>query len=88
MSRAKIGTHRETLADAFASHDLICSNSVYQGISVEKSNGSLKYLNDAGGDQELTGPLTFSSTTDMRIPPIVTTFLRRSPDSSATATDR
>ncbi len=44
--------------------DTICSNSVYQAYSVEKSNGSLKYLNDAGGDQELAGPLTFSSNND------------------------
>ena len=43
------------------SGDAICSNNVYQAYSVTKSSGALKYLNDAGGDEELAGPLTFSS---------------------------
>jgi hypothetical protein len=43
------------------SGDTICSNNVYQAYSVTKSNGALKYLNDAGGNEELAGPLTFPS---------------------------
>lgn len=50
-----------TLYDFYYWGDSICSNSVYQSWNITKSSGALTYSGSAGGSQELTGPLTFSS---------------------------
>lgn len=48
-----------TLYDFYYWGDSICSNSVYQAWNVVKSTGALTYLDAAGGNQELTGTLSF-----------------------------
>jgi hypothetical protein len=48
-----------TLYDFYYWGDSICSNSVYQSWNVVKSSGSLAYVGAAGGNQELTGVLSF-----------------------------
>ena len=48
-----------SLYDFYYWGDSICSNSVYQGWNVVKSTGALTYNGSAGGDEELTGVLTF-----------------------------
>lgn len=48
-----------TLYDFYYWGDSICSNSVYQEWNVVKSKGSLTYDGSAGGNEELTGVLTF-----------------------------
>jgi hypothetical protein len=49
-----------SLYDFYYWGDSICSNSVYQAWNVVKSSGALTYDGSAGGDEELTGALTFT----------------------------
>jgi hypothetical protein len=48
-----------TLYDFYYWGDIYCSNNVYQGWNVVKASGALTYNGSAGGDQDLTGALSF-----------------------------